>query len=162
MAEWDGEGEPREQGNAQEERKKKYREKYKGLSLGALAKAFQQSYARKDAAEMELKEANDEHDVLRFELIPSKMEEDGVEKISYEGIGRVQLAADIRLQCAAAQKPGFLQWCRKNKLEDLWKMDINSSTLKAFIKARIKAGKELPPDDLVKVEPITRASITKG
>lgn len=162
MAEYDPDQGQGEQPNAQEERKQRYRKMYGSLPLPQLAKALQASYARKEEAEAELKEANDEFDVLRFELIPSKMEEEGVEKVTYEGIGRLQLASDIRIQCLAAQKPGFFTWLRKHKLSDLIKEDINSSTLKAWVKSRIKAGKELPPGDLVKVEPITRASITKG
>jgi hypothetical protein len=55
----------------------------------------------------------------------------------------------------------FYEWLESNNLGDLIKPTVASSTLKAFVKNRIKAGKDLP-DAVLKVTPFTRASITKA
>jgi hypothetical protein len=137
-----------------------FRDKHKGKDLKALVVAMHETQRRKEAVEADLKNINAEFDVLRFELIPERMDSDGVERVSYDGIGRVALTGDIRTQVAASAVPDLIQWFRKNKMGDLVKAVVMPSTLKAWVKGRIKEGKPYP-DDLVKVTPITRASITK-
>jgi hypothetical protein len=145
----------------QHERMQAARKLYMGKKLKSLVEEMKAIGEKKERLEAELKDVNAAYDVLRFELIPEKMEEEGVERVSYDGIGRVSLTGDIRLSLLKARKPDFFAWCRKNKLGSLITEDINSSTLKAFIRGRIKEGKPYP-SDIVTVTPITRASITKG
>lgn len=151
-----------EEQNAHDVRMQDARGKYKGMSLRDLVITMKNVQAAKDDLENQLKDWNAKFDVLRFELIPEKMDEEGVERVSYDGIGRVSLTADIRVATLAAAKPKLFSWLKKNRLGDLLREDINPSTLKSWIKQRMKDGKALPPDDLVKVTPITRASITKA
>jgi len=146
----------------QQERAQAFRDKHKGANLRTLVESMQEVQRRKENLEKDLANVNAEYDVLRFEAIPTKMEEDGVEKVAYEGIGRVSLTADLRVSCLKAQKPHLFAWLRKHKLKDLITEDINTSTLKAWVKDRIKGAKELPPSEIMSVTPITRASITKG
>lgn len=149
--------------NAQQERMQAFRSKYKGESnLQALVRAMQAAQRRKEALEQDLKNANAEFDVLRFEAVPELMDTQGVERVSYEGIGRVSLTADLRIQTFAAARSSLFEWLTTNKLGDLITETVNPSTLKAWVKNRLKEGKELPPSELLRVTPITRASITKG
>lgn len=143
------------------ERMNTFREKYKGEKLLPLVQAMRDVQRRKEALEEDLKNVNAEFDVLRFECIPERMELDQVERISYEGIGRVSLTADIRLNVLAANRGNLFTWFRKNKLSDLISEQVNPSTLKAWVKKRIVEGKPYP-SELLNVTPITRASITKG
>lgn len=141
-------------------RKQNYRQKHDGKDLEPLVRAMVFVRGKKDDLEAQLAEVNAEFDVLRIELIPAKMEEQGIENIRYEGIGRVSLTADM--WCHVQDKQGLFGWFRKNRLKDLITETVNSSTLKAFVKDRMKAGKATPPAEVLKVEPYTRASITKG
>lgn len=149
--------------NAQQERMQAFRDKYKGMTdLVALAKAMQKAQQRKEALEADLKVANAEFDVLRFETIPEQMDTQGVDRLSVTGVGRVSLTADIRIATVAAQRPALFKWFRSHKLGDLITETMNSSTLKSWVKQRMKDGKEVPPEAMLKVTPITRASITKA
>lgn len=137
------------------------RDKYNKLSLHDMAKAMKAKAAEKEELEEKLKAINAHYDVLRFEAIPSKMEEDGVENVRYEGIGRISLTADALVSVKGGEKDNLFVWLKKHKLGDLIQEGVNPSTLKAFVKGRIKDGKEYP-SELLNVTPITRASITKA
>lgn len=148
--------------NAHEARIQAFRDKYKGVTdLKTLVLAMQNAQQRKVAIEADLKNVNAEFDVLRFEMVPEVMDTQGVERVSYDGVGRVSLTPDVRVTLPNEQKDNFQKWCTKRKMGDLFQLTVNASTLKAWIKNRIKTGKEYPVD-MLKVTPITRASITKG
>jgi hypothetical protein len=149
------------EGEARIERMQAYRDQHKGKALKDLVLAMQKAQFRKVAIEADLKNANAEFDVLRFELVPEKMDEDGVERVSYDGVGRVSLTPDLRVNTPAGAKPNLFAWFKSKKLGDLIVPSVNASTLKAWVKQRIKEGKELPPSEMLNVTPITRASITK-
>lgn len=150
------------EGEARIERMQAYRDQHKGKTLKDLVLAMQKAQFRKVAIEADLKNANAEFDVLRFELVPEKMDEDGVERVSYDGVGRVSLTPDLRVNTPAGAKPNLFKWFKSHKLSDLIVPTVNASTLKAWVKQRMKEGKELPPSEMLNVTPITRASITKG
>lgn len=144
-----------------EQRKAPYRAKWKGAALLEQVRQMKQLQEHKEVSEALLKEYNAELDVLRLETIPERMETDGVENVRYEGIGRVSLTGDLYVSVKAGEKESLFGWLKKRKLQDLIVPQINASTLKAFIKGRIKDGKEFP-QDFLNVTPYTRASITKG
>lgn len=100
------------------------------------------------------------YDALRLNLVPSAMDDDGVSNITVEGIGRVGLTGDIYASIPADKKPEAWKWLRDNN-HDIIKETINAGTLKATLKAIIKAGEEEIPEGLFKITPFTRASITK-
>lgn len=100
------------------------------------------------------------HDHLRLNKIPDLMDERGVTSLTLAGIGRVTLTSDLRARIAAADRERAYAWLEENGYGDLIKETVNAGTLKSFCKRRIKDGKELP-DDLFKVQPFSRASITK-
>lgn len=99
-----------------------------------------------------------ELDVLRLQLIPEAMEKENLESpVNVAGVGRVSLTGDLYV--GVNDKIEFYKWLHENNLGDLITESVNSSTLKAWAKGRIKEGKPLP-NDLLKLTPITRASIT--
>lgn len=142
------------------EYKEKARKEFAGLSLEDLVQRFKDGYARKEEAEAELAKVNAFFDVLRFEVIPDKMDEKGITSMNFTGIGRLGLTADMSLRMV--DKKGAFTWMKKNKLGALITQTINSSSLKTWYKDRLRAGKSVPPAELIKVTPITRASITKA
>jgi len=143
-----------------EECKAAARKQHGKLKLHARIKKMAEYKLAKETAEHALKEINAHYDVLRFELVPEQMEEDGVEKLTLEGVGRISLTGDLNIQVLKQNRPDLFAWFKKNKLGDLIQSTVNSSTLKAWVKRRIEDGKPVP--ELIKVTPITRASITKA
>jgi hypothetical protein len=134
--------------------------KYDPMSLVDLVHAMSTMQNRKEALEDQLKLINREFDFLRITKIPSKMEEDGVDRINVTGIGRVSLTADMHVSVKADLKSEFFTWLRDNGRGDLLQENINPSTLKAAVKKMFREGEEVP-DTLLNVSPFTRASITR-
>ena len=134
--------------------------KYDAVSLVDLVHAMSTVQSRKDALEDQLKTVNKEFDFLRITKIPTKMEEDGVDRINVTGIGRVSLTADMHVSVKADQRSEFFTWLRDNGRGDLLQENINPSTLKAAVKKMFREGEEVP-DQLLNVSPFTRASITR-
>jgi hypothetical protein len=144
-----------------DERKQVYRDAHAGKSIEDLCKAMLECQQKKDELEEQLKEVNAAFDVLRLELIPAECENRGIEGLKIAGIGRLTLTGDMYVRPVADQQGEFFKWLRKNKVGDLIKETIAPSTLKAFVKSRLKQGKPVP-DEFVKTTPFTRASITKA
>lgn len=145
--------------SAVNKRKDEARADYAGMDLHGLVSHMQIVKKEKERLEELLKTENARFDLLRIELIPAAMENEGVERVTYEGIGRVSLTGDLYVQ--VQNKPGLIDWLSDEGMSDLIQPTVNAGTLKAFIKRRITAGQEIP-EEYVKVSPFTRASITKG
>jgi hypothetical protein len=137
------------------------RDYYKDFSLQYLVTRMRDLQLKKAEQEAALKQTNAWLDVLRFEMIPAKMDEEGIERVSYEGIGRVSLTADLLVSTRAGMKDDLFHWLNDHGLGDIVQPTVNASTLKAFVKERMRNNKEYP-EELLNVTPITRASITKG
>lgn len=132
-----------------------------GKTLLELAIKMKEVASLKVAQEEDMKETNAWLDVLRMEAIPQKMEAEHLESpVKFDGVGRVSLTTDLLVSVKGGMKDKLFGWLQENKLGDIIQPGINSSTLKAFIKGRIKAGKEYP-DDCLNVTPIEKASILK-
>lgn len=132
---------------------------YENMDLMSCIIAMHKVRARKDKGEETMARINAEYDALRIDTIPKKMEDEGLEVMTVSKIGRVSLTGDMYVQ--QRSKDGLFAWLRKQKLADLITEGVNSSTLKAFLRKRIKEGKPIPDADVVKITPFTRASITK-
>lgn len=132
---------------------------YKDTDLLTCVHIMHRVRARIDKGKEVMAKLNAEHDALRIDLIPKKMEDQGLETLSVKGIGRVSLTGDMYVQ--QINKNGLFSWLRKNKLGDLITEGVNSSTLKAFLRGRIQDGKTYPDAKTIKITPFTRASITK-
>jgi len=101
------------------------------------------------------------HDWLRTAVTPARMDEKGITTITVAGIGRVTLQDDVFVSVPAETKAQAHLWFGDMGFSDLITSTINGSTLAAWIRKRIKSGEELPPAELVKVTPYTRAQITR-
>lgn len=133
---------------------------YDSISLVDLVTAMAELQRYKEALEDSLKLVNKELDFLRITKIPGQMEDEGIDRITVSGVGRVSLTADMHVSVKADKKPEFFEWLRDNGRGDLLQENINPSTLKATIKGLVKNGEEIP-EDLLNVSPFTRAAITK-
>jgi len=148
--------------NEFEQAKQEFRTRYTDnkIDLIKLARVMKAVEDTRDRLKGELKMANAEYDVLRLEIIPTRMEDKGLEHFKVEDLGRVGLSADLYVSVKSGQKDKFFAWLKKNRLGDLIQGAVNSSTLKAFAKRRIKEAKPIPKD-LVNVTPYMKATITK-
>lgn len=107
-----------------------------------------------------LKAINAEYDAIRKKVIPDLMQELEIRTVTYDGIGRIQLAGDVYASIPADQQEAAFQWLREHNYGTLIKESVHSATLKAWAKEGLEQGRELP-EGVFKVEPYTRASIVK-
>jgi len=150
-----------EESSAYDDAKNEARDWARGKSLNELAAEFKVVKSVKEDLELELKSVNAKFDVLRFEAIPNKVDEMGLESpVKIEGVGRVSLVADILMSVKGGQKPNVIEWLRGNGLGDLVKEDFNASTLKSYVRNAMVNGKPYP-DELLNITPIVKASVLK-
>ena len=135
--------------------------KYDGLNAVDLVRSMHEIQRRKEALEDDLKKINGEFDFLRITRIPAQMQDEGIERLSVAGVGRVSLTADMHVSVKAGEREKFFDWLRDNGRSDLIQENVNASTLKAAVKRMFANGEEVP-EDMLNVSPFTRASITKA
>lgn len=101
------------------------------------------------------------YDYLTISITPDKMEDEDVETMKIAGVGRLQVKSDIRCSLPAKNRDAMKIWLEDEGHESMVTSTVNSSTLKAFVKERMKD--DLPyPKELLKVEPYSRATVVKG
>lgn len=100
------------------------------------------------------------YDFLSIDVIPEKMDEQGVDSIKITGVGRLALTSDIRCNILAANKKAVEDWLRENGHEAMISETVNASTFKAFVKEQMRNEGNYPKD-LINVAPYTKANITK-
>lgn len=134
--------------------------KYKGMAIEEVIRHFGNLRACKENLEDEVKALNKEFDYVRLSLIPKIFDEKGISKLTITGVGRVNLTGDLYASIQPDKQDEAFQFFRDLDKGALIKETINSSTLKATLKAMMQAGEEIP-EDIFKVTPFTRASLTK-
>lgn len=94
-------------------------------------------------------------------IMATKMENEGLEKADFEGIGKVVLTGDIFCSMITDKKDDAYAWLIDQDQADMIQSTVNSSALKSFIKKAISSGEIEVPEELFKVTPYTRSSIRK-
>lgn len=117
--------------------------------------------AEKVALEEDLKDLNRRIEILQMHEMPDMMNSLGLRNATFEGIGRVQLAADIYASTREGQRDAAIQWLRDLGYGDMVQETYNASSLKALFRRQLADGIEIP-DELFNVHPFTRASIVKA
>lgn len=115
---------------------------------------------QKDKLETELSDINKELDVIRTKKIPELMESMELRNVTIEGLGRVQLAADIYASTREGQKEAAMTWLRDCGYENMITETYNASSIKALFRRLMADGADIP-DDIFNVQPFLRASIVK-
>lgn len=132
------------------------------MTIKDMGKMFVSLKEEIGAAEDVTKELKHTFDTLRLRVIPEKLDEMGLDNVKITGVGRVSITADAYCSVVADQKFRLYDWLRDNDHEDLIQDNVNSGTLKAFIKEQIKAGNDVPDDTIINFIPYDRASVTKA
>lgn len=85
----------------------------------------------------ELKKAEEEWDSVEQRLL-FEMVEEGVNSVSFEGLGRLSMVTKNHLSVTAANKPEFFKYLRESGNGGLLKEDVNAMTLTAFLKTHLE------------------------
>jgi len=135
---------------------------YNNLSAANLARHMKTVRADLDDADVIKKKLQKRFDFLRLQAIPTAMEDEGLSNFKLDGIGRIGLTSDIYASIVSGKKVDAYKWLKDNKHGDLIQPTVNASSLKAAIKQILKKGEEVLPEELFKITPFSRASITKA
>lgn len=129
-------------------------------TLRELCTKMQNLQIEKDTLEESLKTANLAIDDLRLKQIPEMMDQLEVKNATFQGIGRVQLAADLYCSTKAGKKDEAMQWLRDMEMDGMISETYNASSMKALVRRLMVDGTEIP--ECLSVTPFIRASIVKA
>jgi hypothetical protein len=136
-----------------------FAKKYADMTTIDIVRAMASLAKDKESKDAELSKIAAEYDYVRMNLIPARFEDEGIDGMTIDGVGRVSLTGDLFVSCLAANREALYSYFRDIGKGSLVVETINASTLKATVKAMMKKGEEIP--EMIKVTPFTRASITK-
>lgn len=125
-----------------------------------LIRAMHKVRKQKDDLDYELKSTTAELEFLAKIAIPEKFAEEQIKNMNVDGIGRVGLRADAYASIKAGLKEKAFEWLSDIGSGDLIQPQVAPSTLKAFLKGRLKAGEDIP-EELFNFSPYQTATITK-
>ena len=128
------------------------------ITIHTLALEMRRLQDEKDKAKDALSLIDKKLDDIRLRLIPDAMADADIRSITFEGLGRVQLAMD--LYASIKDKEAGYEWLEENGFDGLITPYVQPSTFKAAIKEGLKKGQEFP-DDIFTITPFMRASIVK-
>lgn len=97
-------------------------------------------------------------DGFRFIHVPEAMEEEGIESITVENVGRCSITTGLTASIAEVFRPEAYTWLSDHGHGGLIKETVNAQSLSAAVKEMIQTGEEVP--EFIKVNPFVRASIT--
>lgn len=143
------------------EENQQFEEQYSHLDTLSLIREMKSVQVEKDSVDELLSALNKRYDYLRLKAIPDRFDNEGITNMKVEGVGRVQLTADLYASIKSGKKEEAYQYLSDTGHGDVIQPSINPSTMKATIKAMIQKGEEVP-EELFTVTPFSRASITKA
>lgn len=99
------------------------------------------------------------YDFYRTAVVPSRMEDEGVDSLKITGVGRLGLTSDLNVSWP--NKEAGMRWLEQIGSGDLITETVNAASLKAMLKRRLQSGEDID-SDIFDVKPFTRAAITKA
>lgn len=136
-------------------------EEYDNMKVYQLATHLRALKNLKDEIKALHTAVQNEYEFLSVNILPERMDDEGIETLKIKDVGRLQSTSDIRCNVPAANREALQEWLIDAGFESMVRPDVNSSTLKAFVKECIASGKPYP-EELLKVTPFTRASVVKS
>ena len=85
---------------------------------------------------------------VKVNILPQKMEAEGMQTVTVKGVGRLSNNPQFRASVKAEHKQEMQQWLRDRGFEAMIQETLNSSTLKAWVKEQLEQGAEVPTDYL--------------
>jgi hypothetical protein len=114
---------------------------------------------RKDALEEQLAEVDLEYDYYRFIVVPSRMEDEGIENLRISGVGLVYLSPVLRARIGP-DKVAAYEWLRDTGHENLITETVNAQTLSSACKMILAKGE--PITEHILIQALSQAVIKKG
>lgn len=115
---------------------------------------------QKDELEAQVSALSKKIDWIRYIHLPNKFEEEGIEKVRYEGIGLVYLKGGLRASIPADKKEAAWEWLSDHGHGALITKTVNAQSLSSAMSKRLKDGQEIP-EELIRCYLFTQAVITK-
>ena len=137
-----------------------YSDDLKEMTVVQLAGELRKLKELKEAMEEDLKETNKFIEEITKQILPEKMDDQGISNIKIDGVGRITLRGEVYASILAANRDAAYQWLRDTGRASLISNTVNASSLKAACKEWLKNGEEIP-EDLIKVTPVTVAVLTR-
>lgn len=137
-----------------------YSDDLKEMTVVQLAGELRKLKELKEAMEEDLKETNKYIEEITKQILPEKMDDQGISNIKIDGVGRITLRGEVYASILAANRDAAYQWLRDTGRASLISNTVNASSLKACVKEWLKNGEEIP-EDLIKVTPVTVAVLTR-
>jgi len=136
-------------------------DKYAGMGLSDIVIEMARIDADIKALGEKKTDMQHEYDAIRKFALPSAMDDAGISNMNVTGVGRVSLRSDVYASIPATNKEAAFDWLRGTSHGGVIKESVHAGTLKALMKTLIKEGGELPPDEIIRVQPYTMAVLTR-
>ena len=134
---------------------------YSGKTTIDVVHVMDEYRRRKEEIEEKLKQINQHYDYLRYTLLPQRFDDEGLQNMKIDGVGRVSLSSGLYASIKTDMKGRAYEYLADTGHGDIVTITINAQTLAATIKSMIQKGEDVP-EELFTVTPWTRASITKA
>lgn len=130
----------------------------------ALAKRYMELQGAIDELKDQQSGIREEFDRLRNGTLPDLMDSLGVRNINVTGVGRVALYPVLSVKTIPGRNPDLHDALRRRGDDNLIVPQVNSSTLRAYIKEQMEKEGMLPTDfeGVLEVNAFTQARITKN
>lgn len=136
-----------------------YLQLYGEKSIVELATFLRELKDLKEAQEADLKDTNMAIEAITKVLLPQKMDEQGIQNVKIDGVGRIGLRGEVYASILAENRELAYDWLRSTGRAALITNTVNPSTLKAAAKEWLKNGEEIP--EFIKITPATVATLTR-
>ena len=113
----------------------------------------------KEKLEAQLKAVNKKREHVRTKLLPEALENAGLEKVSVEDVGSVNVSTKVYASVLAADRERLHEWLKDEGHGAMVKESVHHNTLSAFAEEQTAAGTALP--DFVKVTFIPTANLRR-
>ncbi len=136
-------------------------DQYKDMDMRQLLLAYIQLREIKAAIAAKLAEINKSLEFLSQGALPEMMDEvgEGATTLTFDNFARITIKADLRCSAKKGKVEDVKDFLLEEGADSLIKDTVNASSLLAWVKGRIKEGKEVPPD-LFNLHPFRKASVT--
>jgi len=135
-------------------------EDFANADIKGLAEQFKILQARYNDAKAASALIYAEFELLRKQILPTRMDEMGISTVNIKGVGRIQISN--QLSAKQIDKFALQEWLKDNGHGDIVAETVNASTLGAFIKAQIGEGEPIPDDSMVQISTYEVASVVKA
>lgn len=120
------------------------RDELEAMALPDLAKELVKAKSVLESIKADEKKAQSYVDYIAKELLPDRMDQEGISSVKFEGIGRLQKSAQIQCSVRKDDKNSLHEFLREHGYGDMISETVHPSTLKAWAKELITDGIEVP------------------